>query len=199
MKGLIALALAGTMAAAGCSVSKADGVLRNEEAMSYYELESPYTQIPLFGDYWLHPLKAKYFKDIDKSFLKYTSGRLHGKKPQLLFAGHTIVTPYYATVAMIYTNTRLDSALLQQAAADLKADIGTSFGPAEALTLSYGPVTAVRYQVKNPVTKVFTRHQEYFIPNKGNLIRLFFWNTDHDERTIQTDIQWLLEQVRVEL
>src|SRR5215208_2241199 len=85
------------MCLASCSIRKANGNLNRREGYFYYSGKDPDIEIQLFGDYWVHPFKKKYFLNAGENFLRYATAKLNNIKPFLMFSSHTIVQPYYAS------------------------------------------------------------------------------------------------------
>lgn len=78
---------------ASCGVAHKAATTTPEEGYIIYRQSAPEVTLTLLGDYAFHPLKKKYFADLDKSALKYLAHRLNGRRPQLMFASHTFVQP----------------------------------------------------------------------------------------------------------
>ena len=58
------------------------------DGYNYYEQTSPQMKAQLLGDYYFQPLKTKYFRDIDKVFIKYATHRLDNTRPDILYQAH---------------------------------------------------------------------------------------------------------------
>jgi hypothetical protein len=86
-----------------CAVSKIRGWVKTEKDGNhpYYELNSPYVQVQLKGDYYFHPLEHKYFPDTERDFMEYLKVRLGSRKPKLMYSAHTTVAPYLHTLPLL--------------------------------------------------------------------------------------------------
>lgn len=183
---------------ASCGVAHKSSTITPEEGYIIYRQSAPEASLTLLGDYAFHPLQKKYFTDVDKSALKYLAHRLHGQRPQLMFASHTFVQPYYAAVGMQYNHVAVDTALYRAVKEDLKQSLHAAFTELPAVSTDYGAVQGITYRVMNPLTKRFTSHAEYFIPYQDGLLRLFFWTSDRDERAFVQDAEGILKKLEWE-
>jgi hypothetical protein len=179
-----------------CSVRKADGTVTAEDGYKYYLLSSPQFRIQLYGDYSFHSLNKRYFPDVRKSFLKYTIAKTNDLKPELMYAAHTIVQPYYSSIGILYKNASADPSLLSIIKVDIKSSLGTSFNGLDTVETTYGTACRFAYQVFNPVTKIRSSHWEYLVNNNGNLLRFFFWTTNSDTSIISHEIETIVKTIR---
>ena len=180
---------------ASCALRK-EGNVVTDPTHPYYELSSPYIKIPVIGDYYFHPLKAKYFKDVDKNFIHYLKSGLLHQRPVLLYAAHTFVEPYYAAVATLYKGVKLNTSLLHEIREQLKKDTRASYSTPDTIHTDYGMAIKVFYQVINPTTRIATFHTDYFINKASDLIRVSFWNTTSTEEAIKDETQQIIKKIK---
>lgn len=196
MKPLLS-ALLLSLSVASCGIARKAATTTPEEGYILYKQSAPEVVLTLLGDYQLHGLETKYFTDLHKKDLKYFTRPLQGRRPQLMFAAHTAVQPYYSAVAVQYNGVAADTALLLAAVKEeLQESLRTGFSELPPVTTDYGVVRAIAYQVKNPVTQRFTTHREYFVPRDGHLLRLFFWTSLQDPRILDIEPGFILKGMK---
>ncbi|HEY1115107.1 MAG TPA: hypothetical protein VGE66_16165 [Chitinophagaceae bacterium] len=180
-----------------CGVAHKAATTTSEDGYILYRQSAPAVELTLLGDYQLHGLKTKYFTDLHKKDLEYFTRPLQGRRPQLMFAAHTTVQPYYSAVGVQYNGVPGDSALLLAAVKEeLRQSLRTGFSELPPVTTDYGVVRGIVYQVKNPVTQRHTTHREYFVPHEGYLLRLFFWTSLQDPRILDIEPSFILKRMK---
>jgi hypothetical protein len=166
------------------------------DGYSYYKQNSPSLTIQLLGDYKFQPLKTKYFRDIEKAFIKYSTLNFSGVTPKILYTAHTIVRPYYSTICLQYTNVILDSSLLNFIKGQLKEKLNSSFKKYSEIKLDSKTVYKISYQVLNPVNEVATSNTEYLFKKGDYLYRLLFWTTENNDKDISEEAEYIITHIR---
>ena len=180
-----------------CSISKIGGEVKTEKDGDhpYYELNSPYVQIQLKGDYYFHPLERKYFPDTDEDFMEYLKERLGNRKAKLMYSAHTTVPPYYSTVAVLYKNIQFDTTLLENIRTELQKRLKVSIKNSTDITTNYGHATEIDYNAINTTTRVPTCYNEFFINSGNNLIRIYSWSIDCKEPIIKEELEGIVKTI----
>ena len=180
-----------------CSVSKIGGEVKTEKDGDhpYYELNSPYVQIQLKGDYYFHPLERKYFPDTDKEFMEYLKVKLGNRKPKLMYSAHTTVPPYYSTVAVLYQNIQFDTTQLVNIRTELQKRLKVSIKNSTEIVTNYGHATEIEYNASNTVTRIPTCYNEFFINNGSNVIRIYSWFIDCKEPIIKEELEGIVKTI----
>ena len=180
-----------------CSVSKIGGEVKTEKDGDhpYYELNSPYVQIQLKGDYYFHPLERKYFPDADEDFMEYLKERLGNRKPKLMYSAHTTVPPYYSTVAVLYKNIQFDTTLFENIRKELQERLKVSVKNSTDITTNFGHATEIEYNALNTTTRVRTCYNEFFINSGNNLIRIYSWSIDWKEPIIKDELEGIVKTI----
>lgn len=181
---------------ASCGVAHKAATTTSEEGYILYRQSAPEVELTLLGDYQLHGLKTKYFTDLNKKDLKYFTRPLQGRRPQLMFAAHTIVQPYYSAVGVQYNGVADGTTLLAAVKKELRQSLRTGFTELPPLATDHGVVRGIAYQVKNPVTQRHTSHYEYFVPHEGHLLRLFFWTSLENPRILDIEPSFILKRMK---
>lgn len=184
---------------ASCGIAHKPATTTPEEGYIIYRQSAPGVVLSLLGDYQLHAIKAKYFTDLHRKDLKYFTRPLQGRRPQLMFAAHTTVQPYYSAVGVQYSGVAGDTAqLMASVKEELRKSLRTGFSELPPVPTDYGVVRAIVYQVKNPLTQRFTTHREYFVYRDGHLLRLFFWTSLEDPRILDIEPGLILKNMKFE-
>ena len=179
-----------------CSVRNAGGSVVEDDGDTYYSLTSPQLRIPLYHDYRFHSLIKKYFPSVRKSFLKYTGSKIDGSKPELMYAAHTVVQPYYSSIGFLYRGVDFDTSLLNNIKRAMKNSLKSSFIGVDSVETSYGTARRFAYQVLDPVTRIHSYHWEYLVKNNSNLLRFFFWTTNSDTNIISHEIESIVKNIK---
>lgn len=166
------------------------------DGYKHYEQTSPQMKIQLLGDYYFQPLKTKYFRDIDKMFIKYSTRRLDNTKPEILYQAHTIVQTYYSTVCLQYRTTSLDTIILNDIEVHLKDYLNIKTPKVEKIKCGFKDVYKLKYQTTNSLNKISTTHTEYFFRNGEYIYRLFFWTTNSDDAIISEEAESIIKGIR---
>lgn len=166
------------------------------DGYKYYEQTLPYMKVQLFGDYDFQPFKKKYYRDIDKRFLKYSTLKFDNKKPAILYKAHTIVQPFYSTVCLQYKNSSLDTILLNDLGSQLKTLLNRTYTNIERIKCGAKDVYKIKYQITNSINKIYTSHTEYFFKEADYVYRLLFWTTNSDDRGILDEAEHIIKEIK---
>ncbi len=184
-----------------CSLTKTNNYLvklSDDKSIYYYEQEKPFLHLPLLGDYKFQSFKTKYFRDINKSFIQYSTHKFNNRKPTILYAAHTYVQPFYSTICVLYKETKFDTTNLRNIKLDLKSKLKTSFyKPTE---VKCGTINAykISYQVVNKITDITTSNFEYFFAKDNNVYRLFLWTTNEDTKALANEAEYIIREAKFE-
>ena len=162
----------------------------------YYEDSSPPIKIQLYGDYLFQPLKTKYFRDVDKRFIKYVTNKFNNTKPELLYKAHTIIQPFYSTICLQYKTNYLDTTSLNDIKLQLKNNLNTKISELQEIKCGFKDVYKIKYQATNSINKVYSSHTEYFFRNGEFVYRLFFWTTDSNDKIISDEAEVIIKNIR---
>ena len=179
-----------------CSTTKTNKSISLADGYSYYKQNSPSLTIQLLGDYKFQPLKTKYFRDIEKAFIKYSTLNLSATTPKVLYTAHTIVQPYYSTICLQYNNVLLDSSLLNFIKGQLKEKVNASFKKYTEIKLESKNIYKLAYQVVNPVNEIATSNTEYFFKKGDYLYRLLFWTTENNDKVISEEAEYIIAHIQ---
>jgi len=177
-----------------CSVPKAGGSLSDEDGYIYYEQPAPHLRMQLYGDYKFHSLKRKHFTDVNKSFLKYTTAKVNRITPQLMYAAHTFVKPFYSSIGVVYKGAQANKNLITNVQQQLQNRYSTSFSAVDSFYTSLGTAHYFGYTVSNS-TAGTTYHREYFINNGQDLVRFYFW-APSDTAMVFREAEVILKNIR---
>jgi hypothetical protein len=182
-----------------CSISKIGGEVKTEKDADhpYYELNSPYVQIQLKGDYYFHSLERKYFPDTDENYMEYLKAGFGSRKPKLMYSAHTTVPPYYSTVAVLYKNIQFDSTLLGNIRKELQRRLKVSVKNSTDITTNFGHATEIEYNALNTTTRIPTCYNEFFINSGNNLIRIYSWSIDCKEPIIKEELEGIVKTISI--
>ena len=181
---------------ASCGVTKNSSSLKSIDGFNYYEQTSPHMKVQLFGDYNFQPFKEKYFRDIDKRFIKYATLKFDNKTPTILYKAHTTVQPFYSTVCLQYKNCLLDTIFLNDLGSKLKELLHRNYTKFEKIKCGYKDVYKVKYQITNLVNKIYTSHTEYFFKKDEYVYRLLFWTTNSDDTVISDEAEYIIKEIQ---
>ena len=166
------------------------------DGYNYYEQTTPQMKAQLLGDYSFQPLKTKYFRDIDKEFIKYATHRLTNDKPEILFHAHTIVQTYYSTLCLQYKTNSLDTTIINNIKLQLKDNLNIKPSKIDKIKCGFKDVYKLKYQTTNSLNKIAATHTEYFFRNGEYIYRLFFWTTNSDDTVISEEAEFIIKQIR---
>ena len=179
-----------------CSVTKRSSSIKMADGNPYYEQDSPYVNIQLLGDYFFQPLKTKYFRDIDKGFIKYATSRSGSSKPSILYTAHTIIQPYYSSVCLQYRTKLPDTAFLNSIKSQLHTRLKVKIPKMEIARCGVKNAYKLTYHTTHPLTQVVISHTEYFCRAGEFIYRLLFWTTNSDDSAISTDAEYIIKEMR---
>jgi hypothetical protein len=169
----------------------------NESSIYFYEGQSPYVYLPLLGDYKFMPYSTKYFRDIDKKFIQYSTLKFDHSKPTILYSAYTYVQPYYSTICILYKNCTLDSSTIKNIKIDLKESLKTTFTKYVEVKCGDKMAYKIYYQVMNAITKRNTMHTEYLFKNGANVYRIYLWTSNSDDKMISTEAEYIIREAKV--
>lgn len=178
-----------------CTVSNKSSSIKVIDGYTIYE-QTPNIRIQLFGDYFFQPLKTKYFRDVDKRFLKYVTSRFNNTTPKLLYTAHTIIQPFYSTICLQYRINYLDTASLNEVKIQLKDNLNTKVSELQEIKCGSKDVYKIKYQTTNSINKIYSSHTEYFFRNGEFMYRLFFWTTDSNDKIITDEAEVIIKNIR---
>ncbi|HRG53234.1 MAG TPA: hypothetical protein PLL00_10390 [Bacteroidia bacterium] len=114
----------------------------------------------LYGwDYWFHPLKKKITLNWNPDFIKSIGWDKHSK--ELLFAGHTIIEPYYSTIGLIYRKAK-SAEIAKSVATRMRKERKAENVFITKDTLGIYFYTVLTYQLKNKDLDVAVTYREYY-------------------------------------
>jgi hypothetical protein len=171
------------------SIQKADGYI-------YFEQKSPEIKIRLLGDYLFQPLKTKYFRDVDKRFIKYITLKYNNQVPKILYKAHTIIQPFYSTVCLQYRTTFLDTTSFIDINNELKDRLNSTISETKRIQCGGKEVFKIKYQTTNSINKIYSSHTEYFFTNGDYVYRILFWTTDSNDNVISYEAKKIIENIR---
>lgn len=183
-----------------CAVRSRSGSVAYDEdsGRPYFSDAQLPLRIDLFGDYFFHPVKKFVQPFMVKDYFPYLKRSLTGyPKPQLLYTAHTIVAPYYETIALAYPGGSFDTTLLYS----LKTRLQQQFG-AEACNISTSfrtgkPFSLLTYSVVDPYTRIPTCYREYFVARNEALLRISFATTDCTEEIIADEAERIVRGIQL--
>lgn len=184
------------VAFASCGVTKKSSSIKMVDGYNYYEQTSPNMKVQLFGDYYFQPLKTKYYRDIDKKFIKYVTHRLDNTKPDILYQSHTIVQPYYSTLCLQYKANSLDTTIISDIKTQLKENLNIKTSKVDKINCGLRNVYKLKYQTTNSINKITANHTEYFFRNGEYIYRLFFWTTNSYDTVISEEAEFIIKEIR---
>lgn len=179
-----------------CRVTNKSSSITRVDGYNYYEQTSPHMKVQLFGDYYFQPLKTKYFRDIDKKFIKYVTHRLDNTKPNMLYQSHTIVQPYYSTICLQYKTNSLDTTIISDIKIQLKENLNIKTFKVDKINCGFRNVYKLKYQTTNSLNKIAANHTEYFFRNGEYIYRLFFWTTNSYDAVISEEAEFIIKEIR---
>ena len=184
-----------------CSLTKTNNnlvKLSDDKSIYYYEQEKPFVHLSLLGDYKFQALKTKYFRDVNKKFIDYSTHKFNNRKPTILYSAHTYVQPFYSTICVLYKDTKLDTTNLKNIKLDLKSNLKTSFY--KPIEVKCGTTNAykISYQVVNKTTDISTSNFEYFFAKENNVYRLFLWTTNEDTKALTNEAEYIIREAKFE-
>ena len=165
------------------------------DGYNYYEQTSPQIKIQLYGDYLFQPLKTKYFRDVDKRFIKYVTNKFNNVTPQILYKAHTFVQPSYSTICLQYKINTLDTMSLNDIKIQLKDYLNTKVSALEKIKCGSKDVYKITYRATNSINKIYSSHTEYFFKNGESVYRLLFWTTDSNNKTIFDEAEDIIKNI----
>jgi hypothetical protein len=165
------------------------------DGYSYYEQTSPKIKIQLYGDYLFQPLKTKYFRDVDKKFIKYIENKYNNTSPKRLFQAHTIVQPFYSSVCLQYKTNLLDTLSLNEIKIQLKSQLNTGVSEFEKIRVGLKDVYKIKYQTTNSVNKIYSSHTEYFFKKGEFVYRFFFWTIESNDEVISYEAEAIIKNI----
>jgi hypothetical protein len=182
-----------------CNVTKKSSLqIKIIDGQTYYEDVSPPIRFKLYGDYLFQPLKTKYYRDVDKRFIKYITDKYHNVTPKIIYKAHTIIQPFYSTVCLQYKTNLLDTLSLNEIKFQLKSQLHANSSKPEKISCGSKEVYKIKYQTTNSVNKIYSSHTEYFFKNGGFIYRLFFWTIDTDDKIISSEAEKIIKNIRFE-
>ena len=181
-----------------CNVAKkSSSPIKIIDGYTYYEQTSPEIKIQLYGDYLFQPLSTKYFRDVDKRFIKYITNKYDNATPKILYKAHTIIQPFYSTVCLLYKTTLLDTMSLNEIKIQLKDQLNTEVSELEKIKCGSKEVYKIKYQTTNSVNKIYSSHTEYFFKNGEFVYRLFFWTIESNDKIISNEAEQIIKNIRL--
>ena len=186
---------------ASCSLTKTNNSLvklSDDKSIYYYEQKKPFIHLSLLGDYKFQAFRTKYFRDVNKKFIKYSEQKLNNRKPTILYSARTFVQPFYSTICVLYSDTKFDTTNLKSIKFDLKRNLKTSFNkPTE---IKCGTINAykISYQVVNKTTNFSTTNFEYFFTVGSNVYRFFLWTTNEDTSALTIEAEYIIREAKFE-
>jgi hypothetical protein len=178
-----------------CNVTnKSASSIKMSDGYTFYT--SPSIKIQLYGDYFFQPLKTKYFRDVDKRFLKYVTNKFNNTSPKLLYKAHTIIQPFYSTICLQYKTNYLDTTSLNDIKIQLKDNLNTKVSELQEIKCGSKDVYKIKYQATNSINKVYSSHTEYFFKNGEFVYRLFFWTTNSNDKVISDEAEVIIKNIR---
>lgn len=178
-----------------CNLTRNSSSIKMGDGYYYYEQISPRLKISLLGDYIFQPLSTKYFRDIDKDFIKYVKNRIVNKRPSILYQAHTIIQPYYSTICMQYHTSVSDSTFLNELTSQLKNSFKIRLSKVDHIKYGNKNIYKLKYQITNSITKTTTAHTEYFFKNENNIYRFLFWTTNSDDTIISEEAEYIIKEM----
>jgi hypothetical protein len=172
--------------------------LTDDRDIYYYEQHSPFVHLSLLGDYRFQPYKTKYFRDIDRRFIEYSTQRFNNIKPEILYAAHTIIQPYYSSVFVLYKNCTLDSTGIKDINLQLRSGLHTSYSKYKEVRCGTRNPFKISYQVKNSLTGIYSSHTEYIFGVGANVYCLFLWTTNSDDSVISNEAEYISKEAKFE-
>ena len=188
--------IAGILTLVSCSVQKAGGNLSDEDGYIYYEQPAPQMRMQLYGDYKFHSIKRKHFREVDKSFLKYTTSKANRTAPKLMFAAHTFVHPFYSTLGLVYKGQQVNDDVLATIKQSLQERLQTTFNGVDSFYTNLGTAIYFSYPVQHPVAGTATIHREYLINHQKDLIRFYFWTAMSDTAMVFREAELILKNIK---
>jgi len=180
-----------------CNVTnKSASSIKPLDGYIYFEQKSPDIKIQLLGDYFFQPLKTKYFRDIDKRFIKYITLKYDNKAPKILYKAHTIIQPFYSTVCLQYQTSFLDTTSFKEINNELKDGLNSAISEMKRIECGGKDVFKIKYQVTNSINKIYSSHTEYFFRNGNYTYRILFWTTDSNDEVISYEAEKIIENIR---
>ena len=182
-----------------CTVTKKSSLqIKISDGQTYYEEVSTPIRFKLYDDYLFQPLKTKYYRDVDKRFIKYITDKYHNVTPKIIYKAHTIIQPFYSTVCLQYKTNLLDTLSLKEIKIQLKSQLHANSSKPEKIRCGSREVYKIKYQTTNAVNKIYSSHTEYFFKNGGFIYRLFFWTIDADDKIISSEAEKIIKNIRFE-
>lgn len=166
------------------------------DGYNYYEQTSPQIKIQLYGDYLFPPLKTKYFRDVDKRFIKYVTNKFNNASPKILYKAHTFVQPFYSTICLQYKINSLDTTSLNDIKIQLKDYLNTKVSELKKIKCGFKDVYKIKYQVTNSINKIYSSNTEYFFKNGEFVYRLFFWTINSNDKIISDEAEDIIKNIR---
>ncbi len=180
-----------------CNVAKKSSLeIKIIDGQTYYEQTSPEIKFQLYGDYLFQPLRTKYFRDVDKRFIKYITNKYHNITPKILYKAHTIIQPFYSTVCLQYKTNLLDTMSLNEIKIQLKDQLNTKVSKLEKIKCGLKDVYKIKYQTTNSVNKIYSSHTEYFFKNGEFVYRLLCWTIDSNDKIISDEAYTIIKNIR---
>jgi hypothetical protein len=176
-------------------VTKKSSPIKMVDGYNYYEQTSPHMKVQLLGDHFFQPLKTKYFRDIDKKFIKYVTHKLDNTKPDILYQSHTIVQPYYSTLCLQYKINSLDTTILNDIKIQLKEKLNIKTSKIDKINCGLKNAYKLKYQTINSLNKITANHTEYFFRNGEYIYRLFFWTTNSNDTVISEEAEFIIKEI----
>lgn len=178
-----------------CNVTSKLSTIKWIDGFNYYEQASPQMKIQLLGDYYFHPFKKKYSRDINLKFIVYATLRIDSKKSKILYTANTTVKPFYSTLCLQYKTSLPDTLFLNAIKTQLNEYLHIKIPEVKRIFCCSKDVYKLRYQKTNPVNKVYTSHTEYFFRNNEYIYRFFFWTTDSEDAVISTEAESIIKKI----
>lgn len=166
------------------------------DGKNYYEQSSPPMRAQLLGDYHFQPFKTKFFRDIDKRFIRYATTKIAGEKPRLLYAAHTIVQIYYSTVCLQYKTSSADTMIIEDIKLKLKESLNIKAPKFDKMRYGSKDVYKLKYQTTNTLNRIGATHTEYFFRNGEYIYRLFFWTLNNDDTVICEEAEFIIKEIK---
>ena len=179
-----------------CSIRKSQGVIIDTDGKNFYQDSLNNIRLTFLGDYWFHEFDKKHFLNASTAFLNYTTSQINGRKPELLFASHTQVSPLHSVIGIIYKGAFQDSTYLTDLKTMLKDELKVKNPKQSYLYTILGDVIKWEYPVWNPDTKIYSTHNEFILRRNENLIRLVFWTIESNTDVFNFESENIMKTIK---